>query len=59
MYVNSVVNHNFNLTKAHLLLWCLHSLCTYMDIFTTDYVIMPEMVVVEDLWQLHTLVINS
>ena len=33
--VNSVVNHNFTLTRA--LLQCLHSLCTYMDIFTTDY----------------------
>ena len=33
--VNSVVNHNFTLTRAHLLLQCLHSLCTYMDILTT------------------------
>jgi len=32
-----------------------------MDIFTTDYqVVLPEMEVVETLWQLHTLiVINS
>ena len=32
-----------------------------MDIFTTDYyIILPEMVVVETLWQLHTLtVMNS
>ena len=30
-----------------------------MYIFTTDYVILLEMVVVEALWQMHTLVINS
>jgi len=59
--VNSVVNHSFKLTRAHLLLQCLHSLCTYMDIFTTDYLRhTAEMAVVETLWQLHTLtVINS
>jgi len=52
---------SFTLTKAHLLLQCLHSLCTYMDIFTTDYLRhTAETAVVETLWQLHTFtVINS
>ena len=43
--VNSVVSHNFTLTRA---LQCLHTLWTYMDIFTTDYQRhAAEMVVVE------------
>ena len=47
--VNSVVNHNFTLTRAQQ---CLHSL----HIWTYS----PLIVVVESLWQLHTLiVINS
>jgi len=56
--INSVVNHNFTLTRVHLLLQYLRSLCTYMGIFTTDYVHhTAEMVVVETLWQLHTLTV--
>jgi len=59
--VNSVINHNFTLTRAapatavftqpmYMLLQCLHSLCTYMDIFTTDYLRhTAKMVVVETL----------
>jgi len=70
--VNSVVNHNFTLTRAHLLLQCYNSLCTYMDIFTTDYqcctalslslslsLHTAELVVVETLWQLHTLTVTN